>query len=121
MTVFWTPLDLVISLLGRAAASPAAQKAGRENLVSTLASLHAGLLELPEDPHAVGAGAAQFSNAASDLFCHQRVSELGQRGGLDRLSGQVEAALHALKNGGLMARERNDLLLLLESTINLLR
>jgi len=111
---------LVSWLTRRDGTQPAAPDGETEALIATLMSLRAGLTKLPDGirPHGE---AAQFMNAASDLFSYQRVSALGRRGALDQLANQVEGALHVVKGAGLTAREKGELLLALDSTITSLR
>ena len=117
----WTPFDGIISLVQLASASPAAQKVERDNVASTLVSLRAGLMSMPSDFCDAGAAKRQFSNAASDLFCHQRVSEFGRRGQLDHLSTQVEAALQALQHRSLNSGESRGLLTSLDTALESLQ
>ena len=111
--MIWTPFDLV-SLV---TSSPAARKAERDGIVATLVSLRTGLASASTDLPGASAGRSQFVNAASDLFCHQRVSDAGRRGRLDDLSARVEAALAPLQRGSLAPREAAALLERIDSTI----
>jgi hypothetical protein len=92
----------------------------REMLISTLTSVHAGLMKIPEGVRPDGAE-AQFMNASSDLLSQQRISALGRHGALDQISQRVEAALHVVKSAGLTAREKSGLLVAIESTIQSLQ
>lgn len=111
--MIWTPFDL-ISLV---TSSPAAKKAERDGIVATLVSLRNGLAAASTDLLRESAGRSQFVNAASDLFCHQRVSGAGRRGLLDGLSTRVEAALAALQRGTLNSQEAANLLVVIDSQI----
>jgi hypothetical protein len=99
---------------------PEKPNAEREILISTLTSLHTGLMKIPEDVKPEGEE-AEFMNASSDLFSQQRISLLGRRGALNQISERVEAALRVVKSAGLTAREKSDLLLALESAVQSLR
>ena len=119
--LFWTPLDLLFSLLGLAASSKEARKAERDGLVSLLKSLRAGLTAMVSDSGHAEVGRSQFSNAASDFFCHIRVSAISLHGRLDHLSVQVEAVLGALQRGTVNVQEANSLLGALNTEIKSLQ
>jgi hypothetical protein len=114
-------LDLLFSLPGLAASSKEARKADRDGLVSILKSLRASLDVLTSDSGRAEVGKSQFSNAASDLFCHVRVSAANLHGRLDRLSAQVETVLGALQRGTVNVREVNSLLGALNTEIKSLQ
>jgi len=117
----WTPLELLLSLAGLATSSKKARKAERERLLSILESLRTGLTASARGIDQSEAGRGQFSNAASDFFCHIRVSAASLRGRLDNLSRQVEDALRTLQQGEMSAQEANDLLGALNTEIKSLR
>ena len=84
----WTAFDFVGSLVSLVTSSPTARKAERDGIISTLVSLRTGLATVSLDlPHA-NVGRSQFVNAASDLFCRQRVSNAGRQGQLDDVSSR---------------------------------
>jgi len=95
-----TPLDLLFL----AASSPAAQKAERDRVLATLTTLRAGLTGM-SDQSATAAGAAMFSNAASDLFCHLRVARPDPRDQFESLASLVERALGKLSRHALAPEE----------------
>jgi hypothetical protein len=111
--MIWTPFDL-ISLV---TSSPAAKKAERDGIVATLVLLRTGLAAASAGSSSASAGRSQFVNAASDLFCHQRVSDAGRRGQLDGLSTRVEVALASLQSGSLNAQEAAALSAIIDSAI----
>jgi hypothetical protein len=111
--MIWTPFDL-ISLV---TSSPAAKNAERDGIVATLVSLRTGLAAASTGLPSARAGRSQFVNAASDLFCQQRVSDAGRRGQLDGLSTRVEAALASLQRRSLNAQEAATLSAIIDSAI----
>ena len=114
--VLSTPLDLISAL----ASSEPALAAERERFVSTLGALRVGLESALSASSCGATGVAQFSNAASDLFCQVRLLVSGSSqcyGGIEELAAQVESVLPMLQSGRVQTEAASRLLSVLDAQL----